>query len=115
MENYVDFLRMVVDHPIIDSDGVPCGMVDDLLIEGGPGETLAVTALLVGPGASSNRLHKALAPLARRIFGSHCVRVPWSEVARVDQAIVLHSTADQLGLGTVDRRLGRWIARIPGA
>ena len=40
----------VLDHQLLDKDGRRCGNVDDLAIEGGPGEVPEVVALLVGPG-----------------------------------------------------------------
>jgi hypothetical protein len=113
MENNVDFLRMVLDHQIVDADDVPCGKVDDLIVEGAPGEKLKVIALLVGPGAWADRLPKSMARIAKRIFGGGCVRVSWSEVASINETIKLRSNADKLGLGRVDRRLGKWIARLP--
>jgi hypothetical protein len=40
----------VLDHQLLDKDGRRCGNVDDLAIEGGPGDVPEVVALLVGPG-----------------------------------------------------------------
>jgi hypothetical protein len=40
--------------------------------------------------------------------------VPWSEIAYIGERVALRRTAEELGLGSADRRLGRWIARIPG-
>ena len=42
--------RNVLDHQLLDTDGRRCGNVDDLAIEGGPGESAVVVAILVGPG-----------------------------------------------------------------
>jgi hypothetical protein len=39
-----------LDHQLLDADGRRCGNVDDLAIEGGPGEVAEVVAILVGPG-----------------------------------------------------------------
>ena len=114
-EAYVDLVRQVLDHQIIDADRVPCGVVDDLALDGGPGDTLVVTALLVGPGAWANRLPAFLVVVSKKIFGSKIVRVPWSEVAVISETVQLKSSASALGLGAADRKLGRWIARIPGA
>ena len=41
--------------------------------------------------------------------------MPWSEVSSVGEYIRLRSRAAALGLATEDRRLGLWIARLPGA
>lgn len=41
----------VRDLQIIDSDGVKCGIADDIELKGEPGRPLGINALLVGPGA----------------------------------------------------------------
>jgi len=111
--DYLDLLREVLDHEIVDVNEIPCGMVDDLAVEGDVGSELRVTALLVGPGIWSQRLPRPIGALARKLFGKQRVRVPWSEIARIGERIELRSTASALGLGVSDRRLGRWISRFP--
>ena len=43
------------------------------------------------------------------------VRVPWSEVAKLDSAVCLKHEATELGLGRGDDRLRPYVDRIPGA
>jgi hypothetical protein len=109
----LDLYRQVLDHELVDSEDLPCGTVDDLEVEGGAGEALRVTAMLVGPGAWGPRLPALFALLARWCFGTRCSRVPWHEVAEVGEKIRLRSRAAQLGLGITDRKLGLRLARIP--
>jgi sporulation protein YlmC with PRC-barrel domain len=104
----------VLDHQILDKDGRRCGNVDDLAIEGGPGEKPEVVALLVGPGYWGQRAGW-LGRLAGWIGGGSKVRVEWSEVAKVDSAVHLRSDATKLGLGRGDDRLRPYVAKIPGA
>jgi hypothetical protein len=112
---YVDLYRQVLDHALLDADDWMCGTVDDLEVEGGVGEPLRVTALLVGPGAWTPRLPALFARLLPRVFGGHCVRVPWSEVCELGEDIKLRSRAAALGLASIDRRLGLLIAKLPGS
>ena len=112
---YVDLYRQVLDHALLDADEWMCGTVDDLEVEGGIGEPLRVTALLVGPGAWTPRLPVLFARLLPRVFGNHCVRVPWSEVSELGEDIKLRSRAAALGLASIDRRLGLLIAKLPGS
>jgi sporulation protein YlmC with PRC-barrel domain len=103
-------LREVLDHEVVDAEGRSCGMVDDLELEwmvDGP----CVAALQLGPGAWSRRLPRLLRGLARRLFGSAVVRIPWAEVAEVSEVIRLRSRATAWGAGALDRRLGRWMPR----
>jgi sporulation protein YlmC with PRC-barrel domain len=113
LRGHLDLYRRVLDHALVDSDGLPCGTVDDIEVEGKPGEPLIVVALLVGPAAWAPRLPVLFAKLARLIAGSRLVRVPWSEVAKIGERITLRSSAVELGLGVTDRRAGRWLAPLP--
>jgi sporulation protein YlmC with PRC-barrel domain len=110
----LDAVADVLDHEIVDADGMPCGMVDDVMLEGRPGAPLAIVALLVGPGAWLPRTMQPLRFIAGLLFRRARVRVPWSAVDTVGERIVLAERAVRYGLGRVDRRLGRVLARIPG-
>ncbi len=115
MQDYLDIVRQVLDHEVVDSNNVPCGMVDDLLVEGGPGEGLRVTALLVGTGAWAERLPSLSGRAAKFLFGGRRVRVPWEEVWVITERVKLKSRASELGLGVADRKASRWIKWLPGA
>jgi sporulation protein YlmC with PRC-barrel domain len=114
MSEELDLGLAVLDHQIIDRDRRRCGNVDDLAVEGGPGERAHVVALYVGPGAWRNRAGW-LGRLAAWLGGGKVVRVPWEEVAEVESHVRLKKTAREYGLGRGDDRVRPWIARIPGA
>ena len=104
----------VLDHQLLDKDGRRCGNVDDLAIEGGPGESPNVSAILVGPGYWGPRAGW-IGRLAGWIGGRGKTRIAWNEVDRIDSAVHLKQDAAGLGLGTLDDRLRPYLARIPGA
>jgi sporulation protein YlmC with PRC-barrel domain len=104
----------VLDHQVLDKEGRRCGNVDDLAIEGGPGEVPEVVALLVGPGYWAQRAGW-LGRLAGWIGGGARVRVDWDHVAKVDSGVHLDVPATELGLGRGDDRLRPYIEKIPGA
>ena len=110
-----DAVGDILDHEVVDADGLPCGMVDDVVLDGRPGEPLAIVALLVGPGAWLPRAMWPVRIVASLMVDRRRVRVPWSAVESVHERIVLAERATHYGLGRVDRRIGRWLARIPGA
>jgi sporulation protein YlmC with PRC-barrel domain len=110
----IDIALHVLDHQLLDKDGRRCGNVDDLAIEGGPGETPEVVALLVGPGYWGQRAGW-IGRLAGCIGGGRRVRVEWKDVSKVDSAIELKRGATELGLGRGDDRLRPYMDRIPGA
>jgi len=106
--------RNLLDHQLLDVNGRRCGNVDDLAIEGGPGETAEVTAILVGPGYWPQR-SGWVGRLAGRLGGSKRIRVPWAEVKRVRSGVELRKEAPDYGLGSGDDRLRPLIEKIPGA
>ena len=101
------------DLEIFDSAGELCGIADDLEFEGGPGEALRLSALLVGPGAYRGRMPGWLLWIVQRLAGDGIVRVPYEAIVHVTSRVTLDRRAAELGLGAVDRRLARFIPKIP--
>jgi PRC-barrel domain len=115
MEKFLDIVRNIIDHEVVDANDVPCGMVDDVELERGAAGELRVTALLIGAGAWGNRLPTVFGTLAEKIFGRQRTRVPWAEVSIVDERIKLRSRASELNLGDADRRASRLVEKLPGS
>ena len=110
--------KQVLDHQLLDCHGRRCGNVDDLELEGRPGEPLVVAAILSGPGEFRTRLGQVGRPVAwllERLFGRGVTRIEWSEVSGHDGHIELHRDAKTYGLGAGDDRAGALIAKIPGS
>jgi sporulation protein YlmC with PRC-barrel domain len=114
MSDELDLALGILDHQLLDSEGRRCGKVDDLAIEGGPGEEAEVVAILCGPALWPGRAG-LLGRIAARLGGGGRVRIPWSEVAEVESHVRLKRRAPDYGLGRVDDRLRPWVKRIPGA
>jgi len=110
----VDLGFHVLDRQLLDSEDRRCGKVDDLAIEGGPGEKLEIVAILSGPGVWRERAG-LIGRLAARLGGGRRVRIPWSDVAEIDAHVKLKKQAQGLGLGRGDDRLRPFIAKIPGS
>ena len=110
----IDLGLLLVDHQLLDSEGRRCGNVDELALEGGPGESLEVVAILSGPGTWRRRAGW-IGRVAARLGGGGTVRVPWEDVDQVASHVKLRKRADQLGLGRGDDRLRPYIEKIPGA
>ena len=114
MTDEIDLGLGLLDHQLLDKDGRRCGNVDDLAIEGGPGEPAEVVAILVGPGVWPQRAGW-IGRVAAWVAGGRRVSVPWSEVAEVSAHVTLKKTAPEYGLGRLDDRLRLYIEKIPGA
>jgi len=110
----IDLGLLLMDHQLLDSEGRRCGNVDELALEGGPGERLEVVAILSGPGAFRHRAG-LVGRLAAWLCGGEIVRVPWEEVANVAAHVKLRRRAEDFGLGRGDDRLRRYVEKIPGA
>lgn len=109
----------LLDHQIVDSDGMDCGNVDDLELEGGAEGEWRVSALLVGPGAWPERLggvsgRVARAVVRRVLSGDGMVRVPFGEVAEMGATIVLAHRRAHYGLDRPDQRVARFLRFLPG-
>ena len=114
MTDSIDLGLNVFDHQLLDCEGRRCGKVDDLALEGGPGEELEVVAILCGPGVWRDRAG-VLGRLTAWLGGGGRVRIPWDEVEDVRSHVKLRVRAQELGLGRGDDRLRRFVEKIPGA
>jgi hypothetical protein len=115
MKDSIGLLRDVLDHDIVDVDGVRCGIVDDIEFAVGDDGAPVLAALLVGPGAWQRRLPALVAVVAAWIFGSARARVPWSEVTGLTQSVKLARRASEVGLGRLERKAATWLKRLPGS
>jgi sporulation protein YlmC with PRC-barrel domain len=113
-ENEFDVGYRILDDDLIDSEGRRCGKVDDVEIEGSPGEPAYLKAIVVGPGAWSGRLPGPLRGLAAKLFRGDVVRVPWAEVDDITAVVKLKRPARELRLGRGEdraRSLVDWLPR----
>src|SRR5207244_1889781 len=88
----IDLGLRVVDLQLLDAEGRRCWNVDELSLEGGPGERLEVVAIYSGPGAFRHRAG-FVGRLAAWLFGGEIVRIPWVEVAGVAARVSLRRRA----------------------
>jgi sporulation protein YlmC with PRC-barrel domain len=110
----IDLGLNLLDHQLLDSEDRRCGKVDDLALEGGPGEELELVAILCGPGVWRSRAG-LIGRAAAWLGGGRRVRIPWDEVAGVGSHVKLRKRAEELGLGGGDDRLRPYLERIPGS
>ena len=114
MTKTIDLGLNLLDHQLLDAEGRRCGKVDDIALEGAPGEELEVVAILCGPGVWRARAG-VIGRVASWLGGGGRVRIPWDEVDGVASHVKLRKRAEELGLGRGDDRLRPYIEKIPGA
>ena len=108
----VDIALGILDHQLVDSDGVNCGKVDDLEVRGLDSGSPEVTEIIVGGNAWRSR--GLLGRLAAR-FSGNAVHVPWSEVESVSEVVKLKRPAAELRLNRGDPRWARLVGKVPGS
>jgi sporulation protein YlmC with PRC-barrel domain len=108
----VDIALGILDHQLVDADGVNCGKVDDLELTGLDGGSPEVVEIVVGGNAWRSR--GLLGRLAGRLAGE-AVHIPWSEVESVSSVVKLKRPAAEMRLGRGDRRWGRVVGKVPGS
>jgi sporulation protein YlmC with PRC-barrel domain len=111
-ELQVDLALGLLDHQLVDCNGRRCGNVDDLELDLGRDQP-RVEAILVGPPVWRNR--GLLGRLLASLSSARTVRVPWTEVEKVDSAVHLRKPASEYRLGRGDDRARRWVEWIPGS
>ena len=114
MTDSIDLGLNVLDRQLLDAEDRRCGKVDDLALEGGPGEELELVAILCGPGVWRGRAG-LVGRAAAWLGGGSRVRIPWDDVAGVGSHVRLRRRADELGLGRGDDRLRPYLERVPGS
>ena len=118
----LDAGRELLDHQLIDRNGLFCGNVDDVELDlPDDGGLPVVTAVLNGPGVLSNRiggrLARALGELHRRLHPTldGAARIPWRHVRSIDSAVHLSVSREELDGGVFEAWCREHIVdRIPG-
>jgi hypothetical protein len=108
----LDIALSILDHQLVDRDGVNCGKVDDLEIGGLDGSSPEIVEILVGGNAWRSRGRLGL--LAARLTGN-AVHVPWSDVGSVTSVVTFARTAEELRLNRGDVRWASLLRRFPGS
>jgi sporulation protein YlmC with PRC-barrel domain len=112
----LDLALRVLDQQLVDWSGRRCGKVDDIVIDGKPGERATVKALVLGRDSTRARRPRLLALIGRLAptFGDAGeVEVPWSAVDEITHVIKLNEDAEALGIGRGDQRAEQWLRKLP--
>jgi len=110
-DSRIKLVSELLDLPLLDTEGVYCGIVDDVELEGGPGKELKLKALLVGPGAYAGRMPLWAIWVVRKIAGNRLTRIPREEVRSIKSAVHLEQPGRDLGLQKGEGAAGKWIPR----
>lgn len=113
-QDFLEMVRNILDHELIDSNNVPCGKVDDLEIVGEPGKQLKVVAILTGRSSVINRMPAFARRILQKFVKRQEMRIPWEEVIVITAKVKLNHTYQELGLNQADERIGKFFKKVPG-
>jgi hypothetical protein len=113
-QDFLEMIRNILDHELIDSNNIPCGKVDDLEIVGEPGKNLKVVAILTGRSTVINRMPAFARRILQRFVKHQEKRIPWEEVLVITAKVKLNHTYQELGLNQSDEHWGKFFKKVPG-
>jgi hypothetical protein len=119
----LDAALHLLDRQLVDRDGRLAGKVDDLELAERADGTLAVTAILTGPGALGPRLPgvigRATVAVWRRLHGDHDPgpgRIPFDRVTEIGSAVRLASPRRELPTYALEAWAREQVVeKLPGA
>ncbi|HKP46401.1 MAG TPA: hypothetical protein VJT50_07365 [Pyrinomonadaceae bacterium] len=114
-QDYLEIVRQVLDHQVIDANNMPCGKVDDLQLESTARGELKIKSILVGNGPRSDRLPALVRAIMRPVLGKRSVAVPWKEVSVITNRVKLQKTARELQLDESKSRAFKIVSALPGS
>jgi len=108
-------LPRLLDCQIMDKNGVRCGKVDDIAIEGKPGQKLIATNIIVGVG----NWHKRKRDIFSRLFVwfiPHTTprQLPLAKIKRVDPLIELICSKEEIYISSLEKKITSVLSHIPG-
>ena len=116
----MDVVRDVLDKNVVDRNGREMGRVDGIVLEQAPGEPPRLGAILIGPTVVASRVHSSLERIVRSVerwLGVEAMRpisVAWSEIDDIDRRVRLRLAIGDTTAAEVEKRLRRWLLRLPG-
>jgi sporulation protein YlmC with PRC-barrel domain len=117
----MDLVRDVLDKRVLDRNGRDMGRVDGIVVLiSGDGQP-RVTAFELGPSVLAYRIRplfgRWVAGLehALGIDEGRPLRIPLDDVLDVDDHVKVDRAFGETSAATIEQRLRRWIAAIPGA
>lgn len=120
-EDAIELGLEILDRQLLDSEGEPCGKVDDLELDYDGSGRPVVAAILTNPGALAPRLGlagKLMHALWHRLHPDKHpspIRLGWELVAKIDFAVHLTVQRREAGLTlSEDWAYDRVLAKVPG-
>ena len=117
----MDLARDFLDKKVVDRHGREMGRVDSVVLRIERSGRPHVIAIELGPAVLAHRVHPVLGRWVAALehaFGvdeGRPVRIPIGSVLGVSDHVKVDLAFGETGAATVEQRLRRWIASIPGS
>jgi hypothetical protein len=117
----VDLIRDVLDKKAVDRHGRELGRIDGITLELRSGAAPRVASLDIGPSVLAGRISPVLrrwAEALEHVFGvaeGRPLRLSVDQVLNVHDHVKVDVAFGETAAATVEQRVRRWIARIPGS
>jgi sporulation protein YlmC with PRC-barrel domain len=109
----VNLALRVLDDQLVDANGTRFGRVDDLELDGGPGEPPRVAAILMGAGAWRWRVPRHLETVTAALTPDVLRHIPWELVREIEPGVVtIGVSKGELGIDTSHSAGARWIGEL---
>ena len=109
----MDLIRDVLDNQLVDRRLKRIGKVDGIVVELRPNAPPLVKYLETGWATKAQRLQRRLGAWMRQ--RSQPYRIPWGHVRDVGVEVKVDLDARQTAVLDVEKRLRKFLLRIPGA
>jgi hypothetical protein len=109
----LDLIRDVLDNQLVDRFQRRMGKVDGIVIEIRDGRPPLLKFVEVGLATKARRLHPKLYQWVRR--RSKPYRIPWTKVRDIGVDMEMDVDADETPLLDFEKRIRKFLTRIPGA
>jgi sporulation protein YlmC with PRC-barrel domain len=116
----MDLVRDLLDKKVVDRHGREMGRVDSIVLDAGGGQP-RIVALEIGPAVVAQRLHpifgRWISALehACGVDQDRPLRIPFTDVLTIHDQIKVDRAFGETAAATVEQRLRRWVASIPGS
>ena len=117
----MDLVRDLLDKKVVDRNGREIGRVDSVVLENGQHGPVRVSAIEIGPAVLAYRVRPALGRWVAALEHGFDVdegrplRIPIGDVLEIADHVKVDRAFGETPAATVEQRLRRWLARIPGS
>jgi hypothetical protein len=116
----MDLVRDLLDQSVVDRNGRPMGRVDGIVLELRDDAPPRVLSIAIGPAVLGERLHPAIGRWVAAIEAGcdvadgRPVEIAMSALRITNDEVHADVAIGETAAGAVEKRVRRWLRRLPG-